>query len=135
MSANFLRGHGPDYYKNRCINLSAAVTYVGRNYGIPYHSSGSKTHIGDLESSLTEASLKKAKITAIHFNNWEDSVQSFKERLVRQTEERKTPGGPALPVSMNTDSSQATKMNDTDVPFNHIFPWKKFLCQNTGISF
>lgn len=69
MSANSLCGNGPNYYGNRFGDLSATVTAVGRNYWILYHSSLSKTHMGDLENTLTKASLEKAKRIAIHFNN------------------------------------------------------------------
>lgn len=92
MSLNSLCGNGPNYYGNRCVDLGATVTDIGRNCWILCYVPLSKTHRGDLEHILTKASLQKAKRIAIHFNNWEDSIWSLLStgiyRKVRQTEEK-----------------------------------------------
>lgn len=66
--------------------------------------------MGNLEHTLTKATLEKVKRITIHsitrtiqYSHFFDLA--FKERLLRQTEEKKPQGELALPVSVNTDFS------------------------------
>lgn len=76
---------------------------------------------------MTKGSLEKAKRTAVHSTTGKIQYThffdlTFKERLVKQTEEENPHGELPLPVSVNTDSSEAMEINDTNVTFNHISP-------------
>lgn len=148
MSVSSLCGNGPDYYGNRRRNLNATVTNVGRNHWILYHLFLSKIHTGDLEHprkfrlSLTKTSLQKVKRIAIHsvtgkiqYSHFFDLT--FKESLARQTEEKNPHEELALPESVNTDSSQAMEVNDTDITLTMFFPRidTYFYAKIQGISF